>query len=166
MRGKKQVLFMKALHIYIYMASNIIFLGLYMANIPIRINKFVWNGHLPVSTASASLVFQCFAMFSESGSSGFGALRRAWMLIHEVNQFGETGTTPLKCHQIVIRLSGIMLGTHYKLPHELLHTHIRYWPHTLCDYEVIHAVLYGVPNFILNLNLLAVRSSESGLCYV
>ena len=36
---------------------------------------------LPVSTASASFVFQCFAIFSESGSSGFGALRRAWMLI-------------------------------------------------------------------------------------
>jgi hypothetical protein len=32
---------------------------------------------LPVSTASASFVFQCLAMFSESGSSGFGALRSA-----------------------------------------------------------------------------------------
>lgn len=30
-----------------------------------------------VSTASASFVFQCFAIFSESGSSGLGALRRA-----------------------------------------------------------------------------------------
>lgn len=36
---------------------------------------------IPVSTASASFVFQCFAMFSESGSSGFGALRSAWMLV-------------------------------------------------------------------------------------
>lgn len=35
---------------------------------------------LPVSTASTSFVFQCLAMFSESGSSGFGALRSAWML--------------------------------------------------------------------------------------
>lgn len=32
---------------------------------------------IPVSTASASFVFQCFAMFSESGSSGFGALNSA-----------------------------------------------------------------------------------------
>lgn len=32
---------------------------------------------LAVATASASLVFQCFAMFSESGSSGLGALKRA-----------------------------------------------------------------------------------------
>lgn len=30
-----------------------------------------------VSTASVSFVFQCFAMFSERGSSGFGALNRA-----------------------------------------------------------------------------------------
>lgn len=35
---------------------------------------------VPVSTASASFVFQCFATFSESGSSGFGALKSAWML--------------------------------------------------------------------------------------
>jgi len=33
-----------------------------------------------VSTASASFVFQCLAMFSESGSSGLGALNNAWML--------------------------------------------------------------------------------------
>lgn len=39
------------------------------------------ESHLPVSTASASLVFQCLAMFSERGSSGFGALRSAWMLV-------------------------------------------------------------------------------------
>ncbi|TQD96914.1 hypothetical protein C1H46_017463 [Malus baccata] len=30
-----------------------------------------------VSTASPSFVFQCFAMFSESGSSAFGVLRSA-----------------------------------------------------------------------------------------
>jgi hypothetical protein len=33
-----------------------------------------------MATASASFSFQCFAMFSASGSSGFGALSRAWML--------------------------------------------------------------------------------------
>lgn len=32
---------------------------------------------IPVSTASASFVFQCLAMFSERGSSGLGALRSA-----------------------------------------------------------------------------------------
>jgi len=35
---------------------------------------------LAVSTASASFAFQCFAMLSERGSSGFGALSSAWML--------------------------------------------------------------------------------------
>jgi len=35
---------------------------------------------LAVSTASASLAFQCFATLSASGSSGFGALSNAWML--------------------------------------------------------------------------------------
>ena len=34
----------------------------------------------PVVTASASLSFQCLAMFSASGSSGLGALSSAWML--------------------------------------------------------------------------------------
>lgn len=41
---------------------------------------------LPVSTASTSFVFQCLAMFSESGSSGFGALRSAWMLSKKQSQ--------------------------------------------------------------------------------
>lgn len=36
--------------------------------------------HSPVSTASCSLVFQCLAIFSAKGSSGLGALNRAWML--------------------------------------------------------------------------------------
>jgi hypothetical protein len=44
------------------------------------IDIYIYIYILPVSTASASFVFQCFAMFSESGSSGFGALRSAWML--------------------------------------------------------------------------------------
>lgn len=39
--------------------------------------------HSPVSTASASFVFQCFAIFSARGSSGLGALKRAWMLPRE-----------------------------------------------------------------------------------
>lgn len=39
---------------------------------------------IPVSTASASFVFQCLAMFSERGSSGLGALRSAWMLIEKI----------------------------------------------------------------------------------
>ena len=34
----------------------------------------------PVATASCSFSFQCFAMFSASGSSGLGALNSAWML--------------------------------------------------------------------------------------
>ena len=33
--------------------------------------------HSPVATASFSFSFQCFATFSESGSSGLGALRSA-----------------------------------------------------------------------------------------
>lgn len=37
--------------------------------------QLLWR--IPVSTASDSLDFQCLAMFSESGSSGFGALKRA-----------------------------------------------------------------------------------------
>jgi len=43
-------------------------------------NSFINHKNIPVSTASASLDFQCLAMFSESGSSGFGALNRAWIL--------------------------------------------------------------------------------------
>lgn len=34
-------------------------------------------GTIPVSTASASFDFQCLAMFSDRGSSGFGALKSA-----------------------------------------------------------------------------------------
>jgi hypothetical protein len=49
-------------------------------NLIIDIYIYIYIYILPVSTASASFVFQCFAMFSESGSSGFGALRSAWML--------------------------------------------------------------------------------------
>ena len=41
---------------------------------------FLLHLHVPVSTASASFAFQCFAMLSERGSSGFGALSSAWML--------------------------------------------------------------------------------------
>ena len=33
-----------------------------------------------MATASCSFSFQCFAMFSASGSSGLGALNSAWML--------------------------------------------------------------------------------------
>jgi hypothetical protein len=42
--------------------------------------NWIASFNLPVSTASASLAFQCFAMLSERGSSGFGALRSAWIL--------------------------------------------------------------------------------------
>lgn len=50
----------------------------------LRTNK-LWKTTLPVSTASASFVFQCLAMFSESGSSGFGALKSAWMLTRKTH---------------------------------------------------------------------------------
>jgi hypothetical protein len=51
-----------------------------------RSSAVLWLGmHSPVSTASASFVFQCLAIFSARGSSGFGALNRAWMLSKEHN---------------------------------------------------------------------------------
>ena len=37
------------------------------------------NAYLPVSIACASLTFHCSATSLASGSSGFGALSRAWM---------------------------------------------------------------------------------------
>lgn len=51
----------------------------------------------PVSTASASLLFQCLAMFSDSGSSGLGALRRAWILF-------DTAMENHKCIKISIAI--------------------------------------------------------------
>lgn len=40
----------------------------------------------PVATASASFSFQCFAILSARGSSGLGALSRAWILCRGAGQ--------------------------------------------------------------------------------
>ena len=77
------------IYIYIYVGSqNIYFshLDLPLVYYQKRTKSLIVNCTLPVSTASASLDFQCFAIFSERGSSGFGALRRAWMLIDTIEQ--------------------------------------------------------------------------------
>lgn len=59
-----------------------------------------------METASCSFSFQCFAMFSASGSSGFGALNSAWMLGAVAAALSANSATRASCKSATGRGDG------------------------------------------------------------